>query len=111
MSKLELYHGSPNILEKPLFGHGKVWNDYGLGFYCTEQKELAKEWAVSDGENGYSNKYFVDTSDFSILNIADYTMLHWLAVLVQHRQFQTTTPIMKLGKDYLKEHFYLPVEN
>lgn len=111
MSKLELYHGSPNILEKPLFGHGKVWNDYGLGFYCTEQKELAKEWAVSDGESGYSNKYFVDTSDFSILNIADYTMLHWLAVLVHHRQFQTTTPIMKLGKDYLKEHFYLPVDD
>ena len=42
MSKIDLYHGSPNILEKPLFGHGKTWNDYGPGFYCTEQKELAK---------------------------------------------------------------------
>lgn len=111
MSKLDLYHGSPNILEKPLFGHGKTWKDYGPGFYCTEQKELAKEWAVSDASNGYANKYTLETKDLLLLNLGDYTMLHWLAVLVQHREFQTTTPIMKRGKDYLKAHFYLPVEN
>lgn len=111
MSKIQIYHGSPNIIQKPLFGYGKSWNDYGLGFYCTEQKELAKEWAVSDGSNGYSNKYTLDTKDLSILDLQNYTMLHWLSVLVQHRQFQITTSIMKKGTDYLKEHFYLPVEN
>ena len=111
MSKIDLYHGSPNILEKPLFGHGKTWNDYGPGFYCTEHKELAKEWAVSDASTGFANKYTLETKDLLLLNLGDYTMLHWLAVLVQHRKFQTTTPIMKRGKDYLKAHFYLPVEN
>ena len=39
----ELYHGSSNIIEKPLFGYGKAYNDYGLGFYCTESLEMAKE--------------------------------------------------------------------
>ena len=54
-SKIEIYHGSSKIIEKPLFGYGKTWNDYGPGFYCTQEKDLAKEWAVSEGTNGYSN--------------------------------------------------------
>ena len=31
-----LYHGSDHIIEKPVFGEGKSYNDYGRGFYCTE---------------------------------------------------------------------------
>ena len=36
MGKLTLYHGSVDVIEKPEFGKGKKYNDYGLGFYCTE---------------------------------------------------------------------------
>ena len=39
----QLFHGSPSIIEKPQFGYGKVYNDYGLGFYCTDSLEMAKE--------------------------------------------------------------------
>ena len=42
MSKIVLYHGSDKILSKPLFGYGKIYNDYGQGFYCTQNSELAK---------------------------------------------------------------------
>ena len=45
--KITLYHGSEQIIESPTFGLGKQNNDFGLGFYCTESEELAKEWAVS----------------------------------------------------------------
>ena len=31
-----LYHGSKDIIEKPIYGQGKKYNDYGLGFYCTD---------------------------------------------------------------------------
>ena len=31
-----LYHGSDHVIEKPEFGAGKKHNDYGKGFYCTE---------------------------------------------------------------------------
>ena len=41
-----IYHGSSRIIEKPLFNFGKKYNDYGIGFYCTEEMELAKEWGV-----------------------------------------------------------------
>lgn len=38
-----IYHGSKNIVMQPKFGLGKLYNDYGRGFYCTESLDLAKE--------------------------------------------------------------------
>ena len=55
--KITLYHGSEQIIESPTFGLGKQNNDFGLGFYCTESEELAKEWAVSSLRNGFVNRY------------------------------------------------------
>ena len=57
MSNLVLYHGSPDIIEKPASGKNKAYNDYGRGFYCTEHIELVKEWACTEGTDGYANKY------------------------------------------------------
>ena len=28
----KLYHGSRDIIKKPVYGYGKKYNDYGLGF-------------------------------------------------------------------------------
>ncbi len=111
MKNLTLYHGSVKIIEKPLWGFGKAWNDYGLGFYCTEQEELAREWAASEDSNGYVNTYTLNTKGLTTLNLGDYTMLHWLTVLVENRTFQVSTPILERGREYLKKHFGLPVEN
>ena len=58
-NKLNIYHGSQKIIEKPIFGYGKRYNDYGLGFYCTENIELAKEWACPIKNDGYANKYYL----------------------------------------------------
>ena len=55
MSKIVLYHGSDKILSTPLFGHGKIYNDYGQGFYCTKHIDLAKEWAVEAERDGFVN--------------------------------------------------------
>lgn len=40
-----LYHGSDKQITVPTFGAENPRNDYGLGFYCTESIDLAKEWA------------------------------------------------------------------
>lgn len=45
MGNITIFHGSPEIREKPVYGLGKKYNDYGQGFYCTQNIELAKEWA------------------------------------------------------------------
>lgn len=109
MSKIVLYHGSPEIIEVPIFGKGKSYNDYGKGFYCTQHIELAKEWACTEGTDGYANRYEIETDGLKILNLAneEYTILHWLALLMKNRKGRLSTPIMKRGKEYLLEH-YLP---
>ncbi len=107
MSKLVLYHGSPIILEHPIFGKGKPNNDYGLGFYCTEHLELAKEWACSEGIDGYANRYEIEMEGLSVLNLSsgEFTILNWLAILMENRQVRLSSPIEKRGRDYLLENF------
>ncbi len=108
---ITLYHGSNQIVEVPEFGKGKEHNDFGLGFYCTESVELAKEWAVSSISNGFCNQYVIDTEYLKILNLnrPDYTILNWIAVLLKHRVFPIKTPIARRAKQYLLDHFYVNV--
>ncbi len=107
MSKLTIYHGSPEIIEKPQFGKGKTYNDYGRGFYCTEHIELAKEWACTEDVDGFVNKYEIDLSNLKVLNLSsdEYTILHWLAILMKNRKVRLSTPVMKRGREWLVEHF------
>ena len=38
-------------MRTPVFGAGRPFNDFGLGFYCAEYPEYAAEWApVADEE-------------------------------------------------------------
>ena len=113
MSKLILYHGSSEIIEKPIFGKGKAYNDYGRGFYCTENFELAKEWACTEGIDGYANQYEIETDGLKILNLSsgEYTVLHWLALLMTYRKLRLSTPVMKRGAEWLKEHFLVNIED
>lgn len=113
MGKIILYHGSPDIIEKPEYGKGKAYNDYGRGFYCTERLELAKEWACSENVDGYANRYEIDTVGLAILNLSaeNYTILNWLALLMQHRRARLSTPIARRGRDYLLQNFLPQYEN
>ena len=94
MNKKTLYHGSPEIIQNPEFGKGKSYNDYGRGFYCTEHLELAKEWSCTENADGYANKYELDMTDLSVLDLSadEYTILHWLALLVEYRKFKKIHP-------------------
>ena len=113
MSKRILYHGSPGIVENPVFGKGKTYNDYGRGFYCTENLELAKEWACTEGIDGYANQYELETDGLKILHLSsgEYTILHWLALLMTYRKLRLSTPVMKRGAEWLKEHFLINIED
>ena len=108
---ITIYHGSDKIVEQPVFGEGKKNNDFGLGFYCTASEELAKEWAVSSLRDGFSNRYTIDTEYFNILNLnsPDYTILNWIAVLLEHRLFSIKTPIARRAKRYLIDNFSVNV--
>ena len=104
---IDIYHGSVNIVEKPLFGAGKLYNDYGRGFYCTEHVELAKEWACSSGHDGYANHYQLDMTGLSVLNLngPEYNILNWLTILLENRKFNVADGMPQRAKAYLLENF------
>jgi len=105
--KVTIYHGSSRIVEKPVFGRGNPRNDYGLGFYCTESIELAKEWACSEEMDGYANKYTLDMTGLSVLSLTDgdHNILNWLFVLLENRTFRIGGNVAKQAKDYIFENF------
>ena len=109
-----IWHGSSEIIENPIFGVGKKNNDYGLGFYCTESEELAKEWACQiPGRDGYANCYDIDMEELSVLSLIDekYTILNWLAILAANRNFTTSTAVSKQGKEWLLNNFLPDISN
>ena len=105
-----LYHGSKDIIEKPQYGKGKRYNDYGLGFYCTESLPLAKEWAVDRKRNGHVNQYELDETNLSLLNLNsnEYNILHWLTILLENRTLDELSPLAAEGKEYLSANYHLP---
>ena len=111
MKKVILYHGSNNIINKPEFGLGNKNNDYGLGFYTTENIELAKEWGVNLDYDGYANIYEIDLDDLKILNLNEYSILHWITILLQNRTFNLKNEIAKAGKEYLVKNFSIKYED
>lgn len=105
----KLYHGSKDIIEKPLYGYGKPYNDYGLGFYCTDVQEMAMEWAVAKERDGYANAYELDCEGLAILdlNAPQYSILTWLAILLENREFEASAPLAFEAKEYLLKNFMI----
>ena len=104
---ITLYHGSEKIIKKPVYGAGKRYNDYGRGFYCTQELDLAKEWAVSEERDGYANEYHMNMEGLEVLDLTqdDFCILHWLAILLQNRVFDIQSDFGEEARHYLIENF------
>lgn len=107
MENIILYHGSTKVIEKPLLGIGNPKNDYGLGFYCTENLELAKEWACTERSDGFANCYEMHYDDLSVLRLNDkpYHILNWLSILLHNRSFILSQGLPFEAREYLLQHF------
>ncbi|MBO4747835.1 MAG: DUF3990 domain-containing protein [Clostridiales bacterium] len=105
----KIYHGSDHIIERPSYGAGKPYNDYGRGFYCTEDLDMAKEWGARQDKNGIANCYTIDCDGLTILNLNDpqYCILHWLSVLIENREFDVPSPLAVQAKQYILENFHV----
>ncbi|MBQ9699218.1 MAG: DUF3990 domain-containing protein [Lachnospiraceae bacterium] len=105
--KYTIYHGSERIIEKPLYGYGKPYNDYGVGFYCTQDINMAKEWGVSLDRDGYANCYEIDIDGLEILNLnnGEYCILHWLSLLLKYREFDVMSSLAMEAKQYILDKF------
>ena len=61
--------------------------------------------------DGISNCYTLDTEYLNILNLnsSDYSILNWIAVLVEHRVFSIKNPVARRAKRYLLDNFSINV--
>lgn len=109
---MKIYHGSTIEIPKPLLSRGKPNNDYGRGFYCTQEIEMAREWACKGKEPpGFVNAYDLSIEGLSVLDLSspEYTILNWIAVLLANRTFDLDTDIAIEVKDYIVANFMPPV--
>ena len=108
---IKLYHGSEKIVIKPLYNYGKIDNDYGRGFYCTKEVELAKEWACQKDKDGFVNSYSLDASGLNTLylNSKKYSVLHWLSILVQNREVDDLEN--REAVEFLKNNYSIDTSN
>ena len=102
-----LYHGSNQIVQRPLYGKGNPENDYGLGFYCTREPELAKEWACAEDNAGFANEYLLETKGLTLLRLngGGYHILNWLAILLENRRFDLSSPVSVRARQYILDTF------
>ena len=102
-----LYHGSKEVIKNPTLRGGKESNDYGYGFYCTENIELANEWACPDNNDGYANKYELDMTGLNVLDLTkpEYNILNWMALLLQFRIPKGMTPNDEMAREYILKNF------
>lgn len=109
MGKITFYHGSNHIIKAPKLKIGKKNNDYGQGLYCTEDLEIAKEWACKQNSDGFVNVYSFDLENLKILNLNDNdkSILNWIAVLLKNRTFNLNTDYAKMAREYLIDNFYI----
>ena len=109
---ITVFHGSLCKTLAPEYGMGKSYHDYGKGFYATEDKALAYEWAVSlsTGENGYCHAFSLDMSELRCLSIdAAEDILSWMAILMRHRP-GTDSRRWDLIQQRFIEKYYIDVE-
>ena len=103
-----LFHGSDRIIEQPTRTGGKVHNDFGQGFYCTPDIQLAREWACSEHASAFVNHYcFEPGFDLKVCRLTgpEYHVLNWLAVLMNNRIFNTRHPVEVEIKNYIVKEF------
>lgn len=107
-----LWHGSENIITKPSLSAAKGNNDYGPGFYCTSEFDMACEWACKNNKNGFANKYKFNTNKFKVLDLFDgnYNVLNWMALLLTNRRFSLNTEIAENARNYIIDNFMVDLK-
>lgn len=113
MSAIKLLHGSDHIIKFPSYSLGKAHNDYGQGFYCTEELEIAREWACKENKDGFVNEYGFNTDGLKTLNLLDgnHNVLNWIALLLKNRFFTLRDEIALEARDYIIEHYSIDLSD
>lgn len=109
---MKLYHGSKVIVNQPIVKGSNKSNDYGPAFYMTKDFDSACEWACRNNTIGYVNEYRLNISGLSILDLREYSVLHWLAILLHFRTLDDGfIKAFKTRLEYLENNYYINVDD
>lgn len=59
--------------------------------------------------DGFVNEYELDLTHLKVLHLSEYSILHWLALLMVNRRFRISTPVMRRGFQWLKDNFLIDI--
>ena len=106
MSQITLYHGSEAKEVLPTYGLGNDRHDYGRGFYLTESRDLAMEWAVykPTSQNGWLHQFTLNTDELKVLDFTQLNILCWLAELMKHRDAADSKRYRMLSARFIEKY-------
>ena len=112
---MKIYHGSKEEIKVPKYKGSGEQNDYGPAFYMTLDFEAASIWATKNNSIGVVNVYNVNLDNLKILDLTDkskYSLLHWIALLVEHRWIDYAYSRMNQGRiNWLIQNYHLNVDD
>ena len=104
----QLFHGSHEIVWQPRYDLG-AGNEFGAGFYCVRDESVATGFACADGKPGIVNSYALNAAGLQVLDLTTEPqgILNWLALLLENRSIEATSPLMAAAKEHAVRS-YLP---
>lgn len=108
-----LYYGADRLVEKPEYGKGNSANDYGKGFYLTDDIDMARLWA-SRFSNGHVITYEVDINKLKVLHLEDSSydnIMAWITLLVKHRFSKADYEANKDTINWLLENYLTDIDD
>lgn len=107
-----LYYGSKTDFKTPTYGLGNPSNDYGLGFYCSDDEAMARLWASQFEDGGFVIEFSLDDSLLKVLPLSgkeEEDVLRWITLLVRHRFSYRQRLDYQQTIDWLIRHFDTPI--
>lgn len=113
MELMPLFHGSPQIVAHPFYGGGRPYNDYGRGFIAPSISNWRASGAPKKATTATLTSIASMAAALRFLNspLRNYSTLHWLALLLEHRKIDLRTPVAQAGSEFLRAHYLLDAES
>jgi len=103
-----LYYGADASFANPRYNFGNASNDYGLGFYLTPDKEMARLWAEQYKSGGQVVSYDLELEKLNVCKLEDASeenILQWITLLTKHRFSVTERQRYKAELEWLAKHY------
>jgi hypothetical protein len=112
---IELYHGTKETNLVPVFGRGRLNNDFGQGFYTTSIQDLAREWSYSQysvGDEHFVYKYYLNLEGLTVLDFTQIDIFYWLALLLRFRELNENalTEVGTVAVSIIKTRYELDLQ-